>query len=73
MSKPNAPKEGDGYHSGRKTPKPEKVTTLTLNHNDDVRQAAVDRQNISDQKKDKGWRAQVPGSRKLPTTTSSGN
>jgi len=58
--------------SGNK-PKASKVTTLTLKHNDDVRQAAADRQNISDQKKDKGWRAQVPGSRKLPTTTSSGN
>jgi hypothetical protein len=48
MSKPNAPKEGNGYHSGRKLPKPEKVTTLSLeNDNDEARQAAVDAQNIS--------------------------
>jgi hypothetical protein len=48
MSKPNAPKEGSGFHSGRKTPKPEKVRVLSLeSDSDEARQAAVDAQNTS--------------------------
>jgi hypothetical protein len=48
MSKPNAPKEGSGFHSGRKTPKPEKVRVLSLeNDSDEARQASVNAQNTS--------------------------
>jgi hypothetical protein len=68
MSKPNAPREGDGYHSGRKLPKPEKVTTLSL-EGDDAAIKAAEKQNMMDD----GQLAQVPSGRKNPSTTSSGN
>jgi hypothetical protein len=46
--KPNAPREGDGYHCGRSVPKYEPVRTLSLeNDNDDVRKDAVKGQNSS--------------------------
>jgi hypothetical protein len=46
--KPTEPREGDGWHCGRKTPKASKVTTLSLeNDNDKVRKDAVEKQNTS--------------------------
>ena len=49
-AKPIEPKEGAGYHSGRKLPKPSKVTVVDPEKNAGAAIAAARRQNTSDQK-----------------------
>jgi hypothetical protein len=69
--KPTEPREGNGWHCGRKTPKATKVEqakgvgVVSLGN--------ARRQNESDGKTGVGNLAQVPAGRKTPTTTSSGN
>ena len=68
MSKPNAPKEGNGYHSGRKLPKAEKARTLSLKGGKNAIEFATKQNTMDD-----GQLAQLPSGRNHKTTTSSGN
>jgi hypothetical protein len=67
--KPVVPREGDGYHSGRKLPKPEEVTTLPLVNSDKKAIECAEKQNTMDD----GSLAQVPAGKNFPTVVSSGN
>lgn len=69
-SKPIEHKEGDGYHRGRKTPKPEAVTTVDPSKNAGKAIECAEKQN---KMSPDGQLAQLPAGRKHLTTTSSGN
>jgi hypothetical protein len=66
MSKPNAPREGNGYHSGRKHPKSESVKDAKAVGVVSLKNA--EKQNLSDGKKGKKNLAQIPASREYQTT-----
>ncbi len=65
--KPIEPKEGDGYHSGRKLPKPSAVTTLPVEGERGVAAKHAATQNSTDGKE--GSVNVVPSGRDFPTRT----
>ncbi len=67
--KPIEPKEGNGFHSGRKVPTAEVVREVDASKNVGAAIAAAKRQNTMDD----GQLAQIPAGKKFPTSTSSGN
>ena len=67
--KPIEPKEGNGFHSGRKVPTAEAVREIDPEKNAGAAIAAAKRQNTMDD----GQLAQIPAGKKFPTSTSSGN
>jgi hypothetical protein len=65
--KPIEHKEGDGFHSGRKLPKPEEVREVSRDDNAGAAVAAAKRQNENDEKE--GSVNQVPAGREYLTRT----
>jgi hypothetical protein len=69
--KPTEPREGNGWHCGRKTPKATKVEQAKGVGVVSLKNA--ERQNLADEKKGKGNLIQLPAGKDWPTTTGSGN
>ncbi len=65
--KPTEPREGDGYHSGRKLPTPSAVTTLPVEGEKGVAAKHAATQNSTDGKE--GSVNVVPSGREFPTRT----